>query len=279
MEYRTTRLNFIQQCSYSVIAFSTPQSLSHFSVSCLQNYTFEGYKRDVRTAGLCETWMKICDSLILHGEPKSGLLVFSNLPHLYRQGCELVGRDTQTLDIERPVSKAVVSYLKRCSGDGLCGLNCGTGIQLLDYLSTLETDDVRRLIAKRLLRLYDSDKLAMRICATAIAVRYKLQGIGGIELTHISPGQKIMFPEGLRVFACDAGNSDSPMMSLLKTASSAVVLTSRSVDMESVEANYPAEIRNWCGSVVTFGSSDEGRLALIVIESKSQKGNPLHDIG
>jgi len=278
MGYRTTRRNFIQQCSCSIIAFSAPQCMcASPSEVGLQSYTIEQYMHDVRSVGLCATWQKICDSFIQYGEPKSGPFVFPNIPHLYRQGCELAGKNIQLLHIQEQVSRAIVSYLKRCSGDGLCGLNCGIGIHLLDYLSTLEYSDVRRIVENGLLRLFDTDQLAMRICATAIEVRYKLQGLGKVEQTWIRPDQQIALPEGLRTCACDAGDGSFSISCLLDKAPSAVVLTSRSVDVASMKATYPAEIRNWVGSVMTFGSPGERSLALIVIESKSNKGRR-HDI-
>lgn len=279
MEYRTTRRNFIRQCSCAVIAFATPQCMPmQISELNLQNYTMERYMRDVQSVGLRVTWNKICSYFSQCGEPESGLFKFHNVPYLYQQGCECVGRNVRTLDIEGQVSKVAISYLKRCSGEGLCGVNCGTGLQLLDYLSTLSSNEVHRITTKGILRLYDTDQLAMRICATVIAARYKLHGIGGIEQTWIRPGLKITLPEGLRTFVCDTGDGISHMSNLLDKVSSAVVLTSRPVEVESMKENYPAEIENWIGSVMTFGSSEVDRLALVVIESKSRKEEFRHDI-
>ena len=279
MEYRTTRRNFIRQCSYSAIVFAAPQCMSApMSEFDLQTYTMEHYMRDVQSVGLHATWNQICSSFDQCGEPESGLFKFHNVPYLYQQGCECVGRKVRTLDIEGQVSKVATSYLKRCSGDGLCGVNCGTGLQLLDYLSTLSYDEVKRITTKGLLHLYDTDQLAMRICATVIAVRYKLYGIRGVEQTWIRPGQKITLPKGLRTFVCDTEDGISSVSNLLDKVSSAVVLTSRPVEVESMKENYPAEIENWIGSVMTFGSSGEDRLALVVIESKSHKEEFRHDI-
>ena len=114
-----------------------------------------------------------------------------------------------------------------------------------------------------------SYELAMKICATAIAVRYKLHGLGDIVQTRIKSGLEIVLPKGLRTFVCDTQDGILPIQNLLNNASSAVVLTSRLVDDESLKVNFPVGIGNWSGSVMTFGSSDTCRLALIVIESKS----------
>ena len=266
-----TRRRFIYQGSCSLCTMATmPRILLPVHVD-LSKYSVSQYESDVYGMGLDVTWNRICESLIHLGEPKSGAFLLHEMPRLYLLGHQWLGRNIKSFALSCQLSNAVTAYAKRCEGNGICGFNCGIGVQLIDYLSTLGTEKVRKAISRGLLRLYDMDILAMRICASAITARFSVPNGGcGIKQIKIESGMSVSPPRGFRAFVCDSQDANVDMIRFLDRIDSAVILTSRSLEVETIQRYYPRELKNWNGSIMSFSNITTGqKLSLIVIESKN----------
>lgn len=152
--------------------------LSEDTLERLNEYTLQKYIQDVETIGLEMTWNHICQFVIDNNGKVSNFLDTKNFGELYEIGLatqdKLLKKKRGQYYTPDDVAEVMSQWLKECDGSVVCDVACGTGKLILTYLDLIGYDASRELISKGNLYLYDFDNVALKICWTAIAVKYGL---------------------------------------------------------------------------------------------------------
>jgi len=170
----------------------------------LSNYDADSYRKHVADLGLEKTWECICKWMLAHGE--SEFLAIGSLGELYEEGLAIQSKDDKKAKGQyytpEDVSHVMSCWLEPLAGDALCDVGCGVGNLTLAYLSLIGRPCANTLLNKGRLHLYDTDRIAMCICITSIAVRY---GHDKIKCIHAHLGdfldRRMRLPAGCKVIS------------------------------------------------------------------------------
>ncbi len=142
----------------------------------LSSYRLERYAEDVESGGLEKTWDDICRFAADQKDSIPEFLNPKNYGELYEIGLAIRDKSLKKKSGQyyTPDDAAAVmcKWLERCEGSAVCDVACGTGKLILTYLDLIGFDNARQLIASGSLYLYDSDRVALKICRTIIALKY-----------------------------------------------------------------------------------------------------------
>src|SRR5574344_110451 len=151
----------------------------------LNNYNLEKYTSDVEKLGLKNTWDNICQFVIDNKGKCPEFLSISNFGELYEIGLAIQDKKLKKKSGQyyTPDDVALVmsKWFDKEEGYNVCDVACGTGKLILAYLDLIGYDRARKLIAEKRLFLYDFDNTALKICKTAIAIKYGLDIIDSIN--------------------------------------------------------------------------------------------------
>ena len=183
----------------------TVVSLSSDIISKLKNYSLDYYKRDLETFGLEYTWACICDYVLTHGE-NPNFLHAKNFGDMYEIGLAFQDKQQKKKNGQyyTPDDVAVVmsEWFDSLEGQNICDVGCGTGKLILTYLEYIGEERALQLLGEGRLYLYDIDKTALKICETAIILKYGQEMEGKI---HAVLGDflssKITLPENCKVIS------------------------------------------------------------------------------
>ena len=181
-------------------------NLNSNEINRFSNYKLEDYIFDVENIGLEKTWDKICLFCLEKHPTKNGLISVNNFGEMYEIGLaiedKLAKKKSGQYYTPDDVANIMAQWLNNCEGDAVCDVACGTGKLILTYLKLIGFDSARTLILNKKLFLYDFDKVALKICKTAILMIYgfdledKVNDIYGDFLD-----EKIILPKNCKVIA------------------------------------------------------------------------------
>ena len=161
-----------------------PAKLNDDLIDKLNTYNLDKYIEDVTNLGLEKTWDYICEYVLKRGENKEFLNI-ANFGEMYEIGLavqdKLQKKKSGQYYTPDDVASVMSNWLKKCNGENVCDVACGTGKLILTYLDLIGEEETKKLIKSGRLYLYDFDHVALKICKTAIVVKYKIENP---ELIH-----------------------------------------------------------------------------------------------
>lgn len=171
----------------------------------LLSYNLETYLSDVATLGLKTTWDYICE-FVLTQSMCNAFLSVSALGELYEIGLAVQNKIKKKKrgQYYTPDDVATVmgNWLTQCVGDAVCDVACGTGKLILTYLDLIGYDEAKRLINSGKVYLYDIDRIALKICKTAIIRKYSIENPRVIHDIHCDfLDRSIALPADCKVIA------------------------------------------------------------------------------
>lgn len=153
----------------------------------LLSYNLETYLSDIATLGLKTTWDYICEFVLTQGICNAFLSVPA-FGELYEIGLAVQNKTKKKKrgQYYTPDDVATVmgNWLTQCAGDAVCDVACGTGKLILTYLDLIGYDEAKRLINSGKVYLYDIDRIALKICKTAIILKYSIENPRVIHDIH-----------------------------------------------------------------------------------------------
>lgn len=180
-------------------------SLSDIIISKFKNYSLENYIKDIETDGLENTWAYICEYVISYGENKDFLTV-RNFGEMYEIGLAIQDKKQKKENGQYytpdDVAFVMSEWFDSLEGKKLCDVGCGTGKLILTYLDYIGKDRALKLLNEGKVYLYDIDTVALKICKTAILLKYgkelkdKIHDIAGDFLSS-----KIQLPQNCKVIS------------------------------------------------------------------------------
>lgn len=142
------------------------------------NYKLEDYIFDVENLGLKKTWDNICSFVLLNHDCIPEFLQIKNFGELYEIGLatqdKIAKKKSGQYYTPDDVALVMSNWLLNCEGKNVCDVACGTGKLILTYLDLIGFEKSRELISNGNLYLYDFDGVALKICKTAISIKYGL---------------------------------------------------------------------------------------------------------
>ena len=180
-------------------------SLSGGIISKLKNYSLEYYIKDLETYGLEQTWSYICDYVLTFGE-NIGFLNVRNFGEMYEIGLAIQDKQQKKENGQyyTPDDVAIVmsEWFDSLEGQNICDVGCGTGKLILTYLDYIGKERALQLLGEGRLYLYDIDTVALKICKTAILLKYgkeyedRIHDVAGDFLSS-----RIELPENCKVIS------------------------------------------------------------------------------
>lgn len=150
-------------------------SLSNIIVSKFKNYSLDTYIKDIETDGLENTWANICEYVLTYGE-NTGFLSVKNFGEIYETGLAIQDKQQKKENGQyfTPDDVAIImsEWFDSLEGENLCDVGCGTGKLILTYLDYIGKENALKLLNEGKIYLYDIDKVALKICKTAILLKY-----------------------------------------------------------------------------------------------------------
>lgn len=170
------------------------------------HYSEVDYERDVLSFGLRATWKAICAYVSKVGEQANGLLQVANFGELYERGLALQDKEEkkQSGQYYTPpdVARVMAEWLDRVPGEEVCDVACGTGNLILAYLDFIGEERARAMLVEGKIWLYDLDAVALRICATAVVLRYGKACADGLRLCQDDfLSREVALPLGAKVIS------------------------------------------------------------------------------
>lgn len=150
-------------------------SLSDVIISKFKNYSLEYYIKDVETNGLEYTWSYICEYVLTYGE-NANFLTVRNFGEMYETGLAIQDKQQKKENGQyfTPDDVAIImsEWFDSLDGENICDVGCGTGKLILTYLDYIGKEKALKLLNEGKLYLYDIDKVALKICKTAILLKF-----------------------------------------------------------------------------------------------------------
>lgn len=141
----------------------------------LKNYTVDTYKKDIKKYGLKNLWDYLLEKLLIE-QIDNSLFNYENFGELYEIGLEELEKKKKQKEgkyyTPKDVSAVMAEWLFKNSGENVCDIGCGTGNLILAYFDYIGYEKTRELILGNHVYLYDSDKLATKICQYTIGLKY-----------------------------------------------------------------------------------------------------------
>lgn len=167
------------------------------------NYNIDTYLKDLEELGIEETWTNILEAKI-NGEAENEFLKIENFGELYEIGLAKIDKVSKKEQgkyyTPNDVSNVMVKWFDQLSGDNICDVCCGTGNLILAFLELKDISYINRLLNQKRIFLYDTDKLALKICKYSIAIKYGkeyLDNINCIDTDFLN--KEVKLPENARV--------------------------------------------------------------------------------
>ncbi len=180
-------------------------SLTNKMIFKLRNYSLENYKKDIETYGLENTWTYICEYILTYGE-NTDFLTIRNFGEIYEIGLAIQDKQQKKVNGQyyTPDDVAIVmsEWFDTLEGENLCDVGCGTGKLILTYLDYIGREKALKLLNEGKVYLYDIDTVALKICKTALLLKYgkdlkdKIHDIAGDFLSS-----KIQLPSNCKVIS------------------------------------------------------------------------------
>ncbi|MBQ9678476.1 MAG: N-6 DNA methylase [Prevotella sp.] len=150
-------------------------NLSSPIVSKLKNYSLEYYVKDIETHGLKYTWDYICEYVLTYGENRAFLNIH-NFGEMYEIGLAIQDKQQKKKNGQyyTPDDVALImsEWFDSLEGQNLCDVGCGTGKLILTYLDYIGKERAIKLLKEGKVYLYDIDSVALKICKTALLLKY-----------------------------------------------------------------------------------------------------------
>lgn len=151
-----------------------------------EEYNIDKYISDIQKFGLETTWAHILNYVRTEG--CNDFLNPVNFGDLYEAG--LAERDKNNKKksgqyyTPLDVSQLMAEWLLELKGENICDIGCGTGNLIISYLNLLDDKAVKTLLEKKLIYLYDFDKIAITIAQYSIALIYGLKFLNNINVIY-----------------------------------------------------------------------------------------------
>lgn len=174
-------------------------------VTKLEKYDLEKYVHDLESLGLETTWSYICEYVLSHGENKQFLNI-KNFGEMYEIGLAVqdkqLKKDSGQYYTPDDVALIMSKWFKKCSGENVCDVACGTGKLILTYLDLIGDEKAKELISEGKLYLYDFDLVALKICKTSLAIKYSVDICDKIhDICCDFLDKKIVLPKNCKVIS------------------------------------------------------------------------------
>ena len=180
-------------------------SLSNEIISKLKDYSLDHYIKDIETYGLAHTWLYICDYVLTYGE-NIDFLTVRNFSEMYEIGLAIQDKQKKKKNGQYftpdDVSIVMSEWFDTLEGQNICDVGCGTGKLILTYLDYIGKEKALQLLSEGKVYLYDIDTVALKICKTAILLKYgkeledRIHDVSGDFLSS-----KIKLPENCKVIS------------------------------------------------------------------------------
>lgn len=180
-------------------------TLSNEICTKFRNYNLEDYIKDIEADGLSCTWTYICEYVLTYGE-NTDFLNIRNFGEMYEIGLALQDKIQKKNNGQyytpEDVALIMSEWFDGLNGENICDVACGTGKLILTYLDFIGKERTEKLLQDGKLYLYDLDSTALKICKTAILLKYgkeftdKIHDIAGDFLST-----KIELPKNCKVIS------------------------------------------------------------------------------
>ena len=170
-----------------------------------QNYKLEDYINDIENKGIEFTWNYICEYVLKYGE-NEGFLNVKNFGEMYEIGLaiqdKIQKKNNGQYYTPEDVALIMSEWFDGLVGENICDVACGTGKLILTYLDIIGNERAKKLLQDGKLYLYDLDSTALKVCKTAILLKYgkeftdKIHDIAGDFLS-----KKIKLPDNSKVIS------------------------------------------------------------------------------
>lgn len=161
----------------TVIDLRSKTELSAEIKERLNNYNLDLYIEDLNSLGLSKTWEQICEYVLTEGE-QEGFLAITNFGEMYEIGLaiqdKILKKNNGQYYTPEDVASVMGNWLLNCEGENVCDVACGTGKLILTYLDLIGFEKAQALLNAGRVYLYDFDCVALKICKTALVIKYKI---------------------------------------------------------------------------------------------------------
>lgn len=170
----------------------------------LRSYNQNKYTEDLEKFGIETTWKNIC-GYVLENEVNEFLNV-ENFSELYELALAIknkkLKKDNGQYYTPKDVAEVMSNWLKELAALNICDVACGTGNLILTYLDLIGQNESSKILDEGRLYLYDLDITALRICKTAILVKYGKQYSSKIHAIHCDfLNKKVLLPPNSKVIS------------------------------------------------------------------------------
>ncbi len=150
-------------------------SLSDNIISRLKNYSLDIYVKDIETNGIQFTWDNICEYVLKYGENDRFLSV-RNFGEMYEIGLAIQDKQQKKNNGQYytpdDVAAIMSEWFDSLDGENICDVGCGTGKLILTYLDYIGEERAKIILKGGRVYLYDIDTTALKICKTALLLKY-----------------------------------------------------------------------------------------------------------
>lgn len=205
--------NFYQNTLFDNIDIEEKQSqkteiavnLTDEVVISLKNYKLENYISDIEDKGLAYTWSYICEYVLKFGENEDFLNV-KNFGEMYEIGLaiqdKIQKKNNGQYYTPEDVALIMSEWFDGLEGEIICDVACGTGKLILTYLDFIGKERAKKILQDGKLYLYDFDSTALKVCKTAILLKYGKEFISKIhDIAGDFLSSKIKLPENCKVIS------------------------------------------------------------------------------
>ncbi len=170
-----------------------------------KSYDLKQYVSDVELLGLDEIWNQICD-FILKNPTSNSFFDIDGFGKLYEMGLAIKDKEQKKsfgqYYTPQDVATVMNNWLLGCDGKNICDVACGTGTLILAFLDLIGYDKARETIKQGKIFLYDIDATALKICKTALTVKYGADICDSVNIICADfLDEKITLPKNSKVIA------------------------------------------------------------------------------
>jgi len=179
--------------------------LDPFCIEKLRKYTIQDYCTDIENNGIKKTWDDICNYVLDFGDNKDFLNV-SNFGEMYEIALAIVNKQQKKENGQyytpEDVALVMSEWFDAINAKNICDVACGTGKLILTYFDYIGKDRTVNILKEGHLYLYDIDEVALKICKTAILLKYGIEYkdyIHDIKCDFLD--ETIILPENCKVIS------------------------------------------------------------------------------
>ncbi|MGX9358238.1 N-6 DNA methylase [Mycoplasma sp. 128] len=148
------------------------------------------YTETIKKHGLKKVWDTFSDELLQGNIELTELVDIEFVADFYEYGLSIENKKNKKMNGQyytpKDVSSLLANFFKELNwkDKNICDVGCGTGRLIITFLDSLKKEEACELIKNRQIFLFDSDKLALKICKAILGAKYGIQLVENLNIIH-----------------------------------------------------------------------------------------------